>query len=816
MDSTINNTPPPEITPSQNNIEKKPAFVKTKKGKIITAGIILLVAVILLITLSMMLSRPNPTTTSNNKSLDTANQKAYTYPPFEFTYKTPDALPQTPQTFTEYALKESFTASDLATLAAQFGLKSPVDVENDTALFSNTTDPGTRGTLTVNTKTGAFEYQNFGSNTKVAGDIKSGSKTFLQSLGLTDNNIECDITYENKLSPGVRYVECHRSWTALGAPLFNTPGLLNITENVKLSELKLGENYTPISNPDIINVSTGQNLEDRPNDFNTATFALATDGTILSLSSNFRWIVGQKATEIISPSEALANLSGNKNTSTIAVPSGYGQFDWNRVFPDRTVTGKDAEINSLDLVYVENLNSQSQKSYTPTFVVRGNVMLDTGYKVNFVQTVPAAKNSLANSAIADDSRNNLQIETFSLPTRTPTTVVTATPIVTLTPETTITVTPKPTTTVPLTVSPSPTVTTSIDCKDAGLPNTQRANLTEHTVRLPDGGVVVLSATGGSNTFWVKSATQTDTRITSLREQFYKLIANQFIYNYTYKRDTYSNFHTVKEYGSLVNFYNYVPQADYEMYAPPYNLGVQVGTRPMIPLHVALRQDYEKRVKAIDDGTLENLQDPNLPGHLAWIIRVESTETNTCYLTGSSPTIFLTSEIPTLFKVSPTHTLYSDPSLFKNSWTTLANSKGIQTVNDKDYNFLYYEFNPRKVSFENQEAGIVTERGRISELINKLATSMRLTATEKERLKFEINHALSSVNPKLSYIKVSLVPERELNAKLPLSVSPKPEYTNRYHFLVKGLSRLEKSKPLTIPEVVRKSSTLLEIGASEVK
>lgn len=770
------NTPTPISidTPTEN-----PPFLKTKKGRIIIAGIALFVLTTLSIALFFLLTPKPQKNTPPVKTTKSASPKAKTYPQFEFTYILPEQTIEVPKTLNTYSLKSSFTVSEIASFGAQFGFANP-ETKGSVTSFANLNDPDSRGYLVLDTKTGTFEYQNLGIKTKTKNtNPKLGAKQFLTDVGLNDTLIDCDITYNDKLIPNVTFVECHRSWEKLGAPLLNLPGVLNIPEDVSLASLRVGYNNAPIVRPSIINVSTGQNGVSRPNDFNTATFAIHNDGTILSISSNLRFITSQSEGGIVSPTNALTLLTQNKAATTIALPSGAGSFDWDRVFPEGKVTGKDAEINGYEIMYVENDKGQSQDLYIPTYLFRGNVMLDSGYNVNYVQTIPATTNS-PSSQIASEQ---LKLGTFNLPTKTPGTNPTNTPTSTRTP--TINPTNKPTST--KTPTPTTRITTPYDCSiysnnDGTNKLGDKISTTVYTITINGVNVNVASGgvTGGSNTFYIaQNILAAD--VEKYRKGFNRVIAEQYAYN------------------------------------------AKHGIDPSVPdnTYASMAGSVYPEVFAIYNTLLSNPgtlpSTPPLPGIDGMVFYMNPyAAVSPCYLTGTSPTIFLYSKDNRAFQIKPSNTIYTDPYLSNFAWNTQTQNDNKLIVNNVVRDFLYYEFNPEKVSFSKQNTGFVVKKLEISSLITKLSQKMNLLDPERKRLDFELRNAISKLAKNTKIIKVSLVSINELNTKLPLTVSPKPENTNRYHFLVEKLSTLEKINEPSIPEVKRGQSTLLEIGASEVQ
>lgn len=714
--------PQPTTTPSIDQT----TLPRSKKKIFILVGSILVVLIALTGLLYAFFS--NPKNTAIKK--DTPKEKTESldikiYPKFEFTYMPLLEIPGTPPDLYEYTLKDSFTAEDIASLSSHFKLSNP-SIDRNVAIIKNTSDASTSGYLVLNTETGEFEYQNAGIAVKITGtDLKASAVQFLADLGLSEA-VQCDITYANKQVENTTFVECHRSWETMGAPLLNLAGLINVSEKISFSDLRLGYNSFPLPNPDIVQVSTGQDGIERPNDFNTATFAIRNDGTLLSLKSNLRFIKEKQKVKLISPDEALALFSQNKADTTLALPSGAGSFNWVSVFPKgKTATGN-ANISGIEISYKDNGPSQKQNTYTPTYIIRGNVELNSGYNVNYVQSISAKKNILTSAQIAESSpKNNLQLETFTLPTKTETVSPTT---MKLQPTT------KKTSTTP---SPTPTTPTLFKCDQSSVAYNYENQLARMVVELSSGEkITVMHVTWSpeANTFWLLHDNLTTEKLNQIRAEF-KLIATK-----GYLKD--------------------IPYANY--------------------FSLSFQEQYK------------------------------------CYLTGATPSIFIYADNSTEFTITPFHTLYVNPPLVNGSWSVSTASDGIESVNGVKRSYLYYEFNKQLVDFSPQKTGYVIKKTELHKLLTKLSLTMKLNKKESERLVFEFNHALQNISPSKDSIKVSLVSNKELDEKLPLTVFPKPENTNRYHFLLEAVS-LEKALPEpVVPAVKRGTSTLVEIGASSVK
>ncbi len=590
---------------------------------------------------------------------------------------------------------------------------------------------------------------------------------FLVQNFFTDNLLSCDITYNNSLVPDITFVECHRTWEKLGAPLLNLPGTLNIPQSTPLTSLRLGYSDTPLANPYITNVSTGQNGIDRPNDFNTVTVAITPDGTILNIVSNLRFITSTKTVGILSPSAAYKNLTENKADSTIAVPQSTEKFDWDTVFPESGVTGKNADINGFELVYVENLPGATQKTYTPTYIFRGSVRLENGYSVNFAQTIPAETTQISSAGIAEN--DTLQLQTFTPPTRT------------VTPTTTRTQTPN-------TPIPTPAIYNCTDGNKKPLLGNKAGSWTPtrntYTISY-NGKTVNLINMDISNphTLYLNEPSIPSAELDNLKVLFGYVVGEQLAWNYKNgkKPDNPADALTEAQSG-----YSVVPL-----------------------IYSAALSNYQKLIA--DPKAVINPQLPHIES--LGIFYFSGQIGNPCYLSGLSPTIFLYSENNTEFRILPSYALYSEPKLSNNTWTVKANKNGVLTFENFSKDFLYYEFNPAKATFNKQGKGFVLDIHDLEQFAPKLAKEMKLNTKESERLLFELELAIKDLPKNTSRIKISLVPAFELNTKLPLSASPKPEYVNRYHFLVSPATQKEKTDKPSLPIVKRGKSTLVEIGAS---
>ncbi len=124
-------------------------------------------------------------------------------------------------------------------------------------------------------------------------------------------------------------------------------------------------------------------------------------------------------------------------------------------------------------------------------------------------------------------------------------------------------------------------------------------------------------------------------------------------------------------------------------------------------------------------------------------------------------------------------------------------------------YIYYEY--KKVQFEKPDKGWVIEKRGLNDFSEGLADKLGLNKLETERLLFELNHAAQDVSGDRLF--VGLIPQSEVDQKLPLSFSREPEVAYRFHFYI---SRPINSKPNppTLNSLTRNSSLMiLELGAA---
>ncbi len=156
-----------------------------------------------------------------------------------------------------------------------------------------------------------------------------------------------------------------------------------------------------------------------------------------------------------------------------------------------------------------------------------------------------------------------------------------------------------------------------------------------------------------------------------------------------------------------------------------------------------------------------------------------------------------------------------PSLFiyNNSGQGVEVKHGFNvTYFDKTEDYIYYEY--EKKQFNKPDQGWVVEKKDLSGLSASISDKLGLTPLESQRLLFELNHAATDVSSDRFF--VGLIPQSEVENKLPLTFSPQPQVVYRLHFYVSSaeISHLRGvTNGLTLQPVTRKPFMVLELGAA---
>lgn len=177
------------------------------------------------------------------------------------------------------------------------------------------------------------------------------------------------------------------------------------------------------------------------------------------------------------------------------------------------------------------------------------------------------------------------------------------------------------------------------------------------------------------------------------------------------------------------------------------------------------------------------------------------------LTGPSPSLFIYTQNGETTSIIPYFTLtYADPATDNNEGWNITQTNKLQ-VNSTARNFIYYEYKP--VQFAKPVNGWSLSREKINEFVDDIASQLQLTGLEKTRLSFEINTATRDLSSQHVYI--GLIPQLEIDTKLPLFVSPNIDKMYRYHFYISANIPTDFTPP-ALEKIERGQDFGVEFGA----
>ncbi len=804
------NTPPLNQNPSMH-INFAPENKPSRKKLLIIGGITIIVIICVTLITFFALSQskktvakiePTPTPSQSN-----TKETALPAPKFiarKYTYS--GNLPAKPNLST-YTLAQ-FTQEDAGSMSAKLGLTT-YNSESPEGYFeyTNLEDDKARGIIDFNATSGTFLYQSYGSF--IPETFKSGQSyqnqafEIMKYLGLYDDTITCDITYNQTENPGVTYVECHRDWNKLSAPLLNLGGVLNIPETVKISSLYPGLVNQQISmpNPTITNVSNGGNGLARPREFNTITFGLYENGAISTIDSTMRKISRKNSideSEIITPKEAVDAIAAQLGESTLTIPSGQGTPGYEKMYPNNLAKTEIAAIYEITPAFIDKPFNEPQASYEPYYLVRGVARLESGYNVRFTQIIPAEK-SKTNLTQKISEQNPIQIGTFQ-PSVFPDS-------------------PTPLTSNPTSVI-SPTQNTNQACQPIITSSLRSGGLIE----VPGYGTVRLTFAGENSartySFAMPQIVPTQAMVNAVKSEYFKAVGKSLAIHQakTNQSPLPQNLErrpdcTVDPINRCINNsgINTMLQSKENMLRI-YSVDELKTFSYPVPIDIIL-----------NPGNFTGTSQGQL---LSWLFMEnysaasrENTKTTgngtiptACYISGNSPHIFISSKknreisIKTKAKLS-----YSDPVAENNVW--IINTKNNMFINQQGVirSSIYYEYDPEHVDFSESKEGYIATRTDISKIVRAIADKLGLTQLETQALLSDTKNALIDL-PNSEYIKISIINEDEINTKLPLEISPKPKIITRFHLMLSVAKSSDKTEAPIIQKATRTDYSVLELGA----
>ncbi|MBI4129748.1 hypothetical protein HY468_00360 [Candidatus Roizmanbacteria bacterium] len=777
---------------------------------IIVAGILVIIIIFLLYSRFVPSSSPTILPTPTPIISPSAPVSLTAPTTFFQSYTLDTSLPQI-TTLQEYQLHSDFSEMEIQHLTTIFGL-SDINIEADWVVAGNTTDPQQRGLLTFNRTTGEFHFESYGihllPSSSTAQSVNASVHELLTNLGIADDTITCPFTYERTSIPEVLFVECHRDWEQMGAPILNPIGMVNLPETIPFSQLRVGYTFEGApTDEDVVNTSSKQDGLARPNDFNTATVALyKQDNSILAIDSTIRPIERTLTTQgstMMNPDEALASFQNHQATFSLTIPAGSGYTDLANVYPNNQATGKVATITDFILTYEENLPGTPQASLSPVYLIRGTAELDSGYRVRFVETIPATKQT----AKVQGERTYLAQDSIKLGNLTPGPSQTPTvPIPSKTPKAPPITPTSFLPTAPLHTprgSPTPPPTVE-DCADLDTGKLQ-SGYNIYTIDIPGKGTITLMK-GPISGFYFKEASFQARNIGEIRKIVIDLVVDQLqIYVAGYLKDHPDELAEIKTSEDKKKLLG--------------KIGETVDTKTYVYSGISpLRDKAEERLVAmVTESTIDEwaTKDDIFPRMFFYSGYSNLDETHFCFITGHSPALFFYTDKPMRVSVQlGFDPLYADP--VTSDWLNIRvfpDGTLLVPSSTSKLTKLYYEFDRQKTTFHHTNEGFIVRRDTWESLVTgTIALSLRLTPDETRTLVTDVARVVRNM-PDASHLRLSVVDQQQLNDQLPISINPKPSELHRVHILVSPLTNSMSISYPSLSPVSRTGFTVVEVGAS---
>lgn len=602
----------------------------------------------------------------------------------------------------------------------------------------------------------------------------------------------------------------------------------------------------------------------RPSDFNTITVGVTQDGRILSLESNMRKIVETKqytANDLLTPEEALQQFINHKSSFSLTIPAGSGSVDWNKVYPGNKADSRKAVITDYLLAYLEKPGQSSQDSLVPVYLIRGTAELDSGYTVRFLEVLPAVRNEQSVLGISAEVAQvpGLKFGTFE-PTLYPSTTL---PTEVETPGSKV---PSPTSSVFF--PPQPTSS----CDTFGMTIVTLPVIGQIGVVSQ---VVAGRATGSNHIYYYIPPVSKALDIQTVKNQFFNLAVDQIIISITQGLASENKIGEIQgksltdtdlaslavqarvaesaggfrlaTVGRLLHYMSQGATLDgavtqlvneniaRNIIVSPTTFTMEArATREFLSRFQTIIRNNELDTWAQKSNIFPQL---SLAGfdYVFWGLgstTSPATKADCPYISGNSPSLYLYPEKDMEVTVSVGGSVsYAYPSfsfyLPYPSWNVLAKPDGRLSEsgirNYESWKRLYYEYNKSKVQFTEPKEGFVVKRDEVESFIqDTLAPRLGLLPNEIEDLVVDVKNALVDLIkdspcvkdcPLQEYVKISFVEQQELDDKLPVTITPRPDTFHRVHLLLTALAEDTQLLAPPLAKLTRPGLTVLELGAS---
>lgn len=734
-------------------------------------------------------------------------------------YENQAALPTLPESINTYTFEIDYSLEDVLNLGKKLGLETNTykESENFIILYGFDKHETTKiSTLLVfDRSTGHFFFQSIGNHqlSDIASSINDSVQKYLLELKVIDETVSCPVVYQKRVTGALTtFVECHRDWSKAGLPIFNLAGLLNVPEELSLSNLLPGQivDFTP-TDPVVTNAASGEEGKIRPNDFNTMTVALSSDRRIIGINSNLRQISSvQKintASNLLSPPQALSSFLSHKEQFSLVIPTGQGKIDWDKIYTNNLAQAQKAVITDYTLSYLEKPAWLAQVNLVPMYTIRGIAQLDSGYSVRFVQTLPALKNNLsfaepktADSVLAQDTTlvatawfayqeelcnygpwfGNWQSQ-YPNQVYPGSSEVEFDQFIKQYYQTRgISV---------LAARRADRPLTELTCLSCGCPSNIQLQI---LIAQDDWGRATVLGFNPTEeaTPTIPPATIPTTEESPTTPSPCKPSEEDLDPIYDLGELGKVGVYDRWIYGGTTHFFAYY-------YIPPKDKPLPKLSAILAEIEKLGLADWQSRPELGDDWRY-------YLGHCP------------IQMTGNSPTLFIYTKPQLELKIKAGKKItYANPPTEENdTWRVTTEERGQLKVNNfYQRNYLYYEYEP--VLFTRPQSGwIIDKRHLVAFIRDRLTPSLGLLPLEEERLIFEFDLVGRELSTEQFF--VGLIDPKEIAAKVPLLISPKPDAVVRLHFYLAPVSSNESlslSPPdLSLYKIPPRDFMVLELGA----
>lgn len=208
--------------------------------------------------------------------------------------------------------------------------------------------------------------------------------------------------------------------------------------------------------------------------------------------------------------------------------------------------------------------------------------------------------------------------------------------------------------------------------------------------------------------------------------------------------------------------------------------------------------------------------PGYPPNLVEGYGVDNLSNQCKYVSGVSPMIYLYPEKTTNLSIGFADNLTAGlpivfPGFSKNTtWNLTVKPNGKISVQNKNYDYLYYKFSGVKFS-EPKTGYVVKNEGILTFIEKELSAKMGLNQKETTDLISDVESSLKDSNISGSYYQISLVDGREVDSALPQTISPKPDSWARNILYIKALTAPIEIDAPTVNPIERTGFTVVENG-----